>query len=68
MEDVLKQVVILVCSMNDPKYINSLQHIGQICREKSDVLVNIQAIQNQLTSAHNEINKCNNRLKELVEE
>ena len=67
MDEALKQVVEMVCAMNDPKYINSLQHIGQICREKSDVLVNIQAIQNQLNAAHNEINKCNEKLKELLE-
>ena len=64
----LKNLVELVCNMNDPKYINALQHIGQICREKSDILTNLQAIQNQYNSAQHEIEKCNNKLKELIEE
>ncbi len=64
--EILKQVIEVICKMNDPKFISALQHIGQVCREKSDVLINLQDIQNRFDAAQNEINKCNSKLKELI--
>ena len=66
-DNILKQVVEQVCNMNDPKYINSLMHIAQVCHQKADVLTNLQDIQNRYNAAQNEINKCNEKLKELLE-
>ena len=65
--ETLKQVVEQICSMNEPKYINSLMHIAQVCHQKADVLTNLQDIQNRYNAAQNEINKCNDKLKELLE-
>ena len=64
----LKEVIEMLCGMNDPKYINALQRISQACREKSDILTNLQTIQNQYNSAQHKIEECNNKLKELIEE
>ena len=66
--DVLEEVVNCVVNMNDPKFINALEHIAQICQEKSDVLRNMQLIQNSYNAALANIEKCNSKLKELLEE
>jgi hypothetical protein len=63
----LKTVVEAVIDMNDPKYINALMHISQVCQEKADVLRNIEAIQSSYNAAQHEIDKCNASLKELME-
>lgn len=64
----LEELVKIVCGMNDPEFVNALEHIAQVCQQKADVLRNIQAIQTQYFAAQKDIEKCNAKLKSLIEE
>ena len=68
MNSILKDVVNNIINMNDPSYINALVQISKICSEKADVLTNMQDIQQRFDAAQSSMNKCNDRLKELIEE
>ena len=63
----IKTVIEGIISMNDPKYINILHTISHICKEKADVLVNMQMVQNSYNAAVASNEKCNSKLRELIE-
>ena len=66
MEKNLNMIIEAIVKMDSPEYVSALRTIGQICHEKADVLTNLQAIQNQFNAAQSSIERCNERLKELV--
>lgn len=66
MEEILNSIIEAIIKMDSPEYVSALRTIGQICHEKADVLTNLQSIQNQFNAAKNSIDRCNERLKELV--
>ena len=66
--DKLNQMAEIIKEMNDPKYANALSMIAGVCQRKSDILKNVEAIQNQYTAAINDVNMCNKELESYAKE
>ena len=64
--DKLNLIVEVLKEMNDPKYATALSMIASACMKKSDILKNIEAIQNQYKAALNDVDSCNKELEDYA--
>ena len=64
--DKLNLIVEILKELNDPKYATALSMIAGVCQRKSDILKNIEAIQNQYKAALNDVDNCNKELEDYA--